>query len=817
MKRKLFSILFALVLVLSFSLIPAIPGMAAPVTQTVTSDGDATTVPLSEMDQQFSTATIDASSGDTVLSGSVTLGNFGAGNGDDVWYEVGLVSNATYLGYSRLHNKGVYMIALYDSINGYYKVHIQNVPGQEPGTLGNYLGDEDEYTSLWDDAGLCYFKVPSATFNYEIRYHNVTASGGNVDLRISVDGGTSWSGWKLYQYAEDDVETFYGWSHEQAVECGYAGDDDLTNARIVSQIFVCSTTTQTFTATYDNIQVNGSSYTLSPRVLNTNTGRGYAGIQPAIDDASAGDTINVAAGTYDLTASIIVNKSVSIIGDISNPENVVINAGTIPADSGPKPPGRDRDAFQIATNNVVIKGFKIINALNLMTGPGDGWQNAGIAVGGDITVIDWLEPYDEPLLIDGGTFSNNIIENCSYGIYLAMSKNVIVSDNLIRYSTVGSDDSFSANAGVGIMNWNTKAWGTWQDPINNIIEGNVVEYSDRQGICLGAWDPDIFTVSGTVIRNNVIRYSSQWGDNPGIDLMYVTGPLGITGNDIYSNPTGIGVGPEISGAEAHFNNIYDNTDFGANVWDWTGTAFLDAERNWWGNASGPQHIEAVPGTVDCKPPSEGGWNCDECDENPDGLGDKVSDNVKYCPWLLGELEESMSETVAGSGTMGGTSTGGDVTINATGDHTITTAKYTDNPGGTPNFQATGNYYDVHLDSDEGVASLIIEFCPVDEDTIIYYWDGTSWIACSNQGYANGCILVTITSSTVPSLSDLTGLPFASGTPYPTPTPTPPAPGGGPVGGEVYPINRVALIAPWLALAAAIVAGGIILARRRAHS
>lgn len=355
------------------------------------------------------------------------------------------------------------------------------------------------------------------------------------------------------------------------------------------------------------------------------TGPGTAAwqtIQYAVSQVGSGDTIMVAAGTYDLTASIIVNKSVSIIGDISNPENVVINAGTIPANSGPKPPGRDRDAFQVAANNVVIKGFKIINALNLMTGAGDGWQNAGITVGGDITLIDWLDPNTEPILIDGGIFSNNIIEGCSIGIYLAMSKNVIVSDNIIRYSTVGSGDSYYANAGVGIMNWNTKAWVNWQDPVNNVIERNVVEYSDRQGICLGAWNPDIFTVSGTVVRGNTIRYS---GNQPGIDLMYVTGPLTITGNDIYSNPTGIGVGPEVTGAEAHFNNIYNNTNFGADVWDWTGTASLDATCNWWGHASGPSGAGS-------------------------GSGDAVSTNVNYTPWLTEAYAPQKSVTPTTGGT-----------------------------------------------------------------------------------------------------------------------------------------------------------------------
>jgi len=62
-----------------------------------------------------------------------------------------------------------------------------------------------------------------------------------------------------------------------------------------------------------------------------------------------------------------------------------------------------------------------------------------------------------------------------------------------------------------------------------------------------------------------------------------------------------------------------------------------------------------------------------------------------------------------------------------------------------------------------------------------------------------------------------GYATADGPGGPPPPAPAPAPGGGPVGGEVYPISKVVLIAPWLALAAAIVAGGIVLVRRRVHS
>ena len=140
---------------------------------------------------------------------------------------------------------------------------------------------------------------------------------------------------------------------------------------------------------------------------------------------------------------------------------------------------------------------------------------------------------------------------------------------------------------------------------------------------------------------------------------------------------------------------------------------------------------------------------------------------------LTTLSEVESETIADSGTMTSTATGGDVHIYATGSHTITTAKYGGNPAGTPTFQATGNYYDVHLDSAEGVTKLEIQFSPATASTVIYYWTGSTWARCSNQTYAGGKVTVTVTGSTQPNLTDLFGLIFGSGTtPPPPPAPTP---------------------------------------------
>jgi len=162
-------------------------------------------------------------------------------------------------------------------------------------------------------------------------------------------------------------------------------------------------------------------------------------------------------------------------------------------------------------------------------------------------------------------------------------------------------------------------------------------------------------------------------------------------------------------------------------------------------------------------------------------GVKGATSVFFTPAGGTGVEESKTEIVTGDGTVDAsdTVTGiGDISINAAGDHTVTTAKYEGNPGGTPTFQSSGNYYDVHLDDDTGVNSLTINFCPATEGQVIYYWNGTSWVAASNQAFAGGCITVTITATTTPRLADLTGAVFGSS----APAPAPPVGGGGGGGG-----------------------------------
>lgn len=113
------------------------------------------------------------------------------------------------------------------------------------------------------------------------------------------------------------------------------------------------------------------------------------------------------------------------------------------------------------------------------------------------------------------------------------------------------------------------------------------------------------------------------------------------------------------------------------------------------------------------------------------------------------------------------------------------------------------FYDIQLDNVTGVESLVIEFRPAVEDKAIYHWNGGNWVACSDQEYdqASGCTGISGTSETTPKLVDLCGLPFASGSRVP-------------VGGEAYPVNKLLILMPWIAIGMAIIAVTTVILRRR---
>lgn len=85
----------------------------------------------------------------------------------------------------------------------------------------------------------------------------------------------------------------------------------------------------------------------------------------------------------------------------------------------------------------------------------------------------------------------------------------------------------------------------------------------------------------------------------------------IAGNTIQNNRLGIGSNDDlhpITGNAIHFNTISGNSEYG--IKNLSDTVALEASNNWWEDTSGPYH--AV--------------------DNPEGLGDEVTDYVIFSSW-----------------------------------------------------------------------------------------------------------------------------------------------------------------------------------------
>jgi hypothetical protein len=370
------------------------------------------------------------------------------------------------------------------------------------------------------------------------------------------------------------------------------------------------------------------------------------------------------------------------------------------------------------------------------------------------------------------TAQGNTVTDCQVGI-IFKNANGVAQDNIVSGGTVGLDGIFAQpnyagaytasfvnntvsgitkNAAIDAETFATLTPGTGATLTatirNNTLTGG---YTTADGIYVGG---GAGSVTAT-ISDNII---SGWPEH-GINLgdACVAGAT-ITGNTIQNNVgagSGVHVGAAVNAANVHlnFNNIVGNTGSGAyGVSNW-GSGILDAEKNWWGSATGPIHPSNLGGT-----------------------GDAVTDNVDFTPWLGGTstTETVTNDVVDAKGTA-------DTEVQVTGTATVDVAKYAQNPGGTPAFSALGSYVDVHIDDVLAVTEVTIRVYYTAADVIghvesqlrLYWWDGAAWVECSNTGVFypldpatgyRGYIWATITGTTTPNLSQLTGAPFGGGNP-----------------------------------------------------
>jgi parallel beta-helix repeat protein len=363
----------------------------------------------------------------------------------------------------------------------------------------------------------------------------------------------------------------------------------------------------------------------------------YGTIAEAVAAATAGDTVVVAAGTYNLTSAITVNKPLRILGaqagldprptfgGRAGPETILQSTGTIfdiNNTEGVEVNGFElRSASTSSSINVLqavdVRNVRVLYNIVYNTNYPGGASNEGIKFrrcsAGAVVSYNYLheipapgDPINFDSVMDGEISSNEIVNSGSEnaGIYLYASERTLVFDNIVD-TTIQNDGIKMGNKG-----------GNDAAKTGGFIVGNTVRNTKQDGITV--------YMSNTLVEGNEVSGSTS--ENGGIYFAFALSNVTITGNRIHDNtfntgkwgnPAGVMLKGDVLAATflVSDNEIYNNYPNGVTN---KSAAILDATNNWWGDASGPGGgaVDPVTGAV------------------ANGSGDVVSSNVHYDPWLI---------------------------------------------------------------------------------------------------------------------------------------------------------------------------------------
>jgi len=393
-------------------------------------------------------------------------------------------------------------------------------------------------------------------------------------------------------------------------------------------------------------------------------------IQAVIDGATSGDIINVAAGTYDEQV-VIYNKSLTLQGagettiiQPSGPE--LMPTPSIPWIGGGTGTMSAIVSVETAGGEVTIRDLQIDGSL--ITSKSTTWQGGlvyletsgkveGVTVNGGSTLPDRTAGIFAAAITESVSLE---VTGCSVEVYTRAGIYALGETMTANYHHNVINGPGDASAGVpngifflrgvnGSATYNTvtdlsytgetyrsTGIGTYNAGANITFAYNTIS-NVQNAFALAK------NTSGTVVEHN-----EAYNCHTGVKMESGAANSVIQYNDLHDNDFAIRCGSAMGGGNVvHYNNFVNNPGL-----EWTSgdetyvgavcnvhtTYILDAENNWWGDASGP-----FDDIGDVMVPPCGGVYVN--DMWTSGTGDSVSNNVDYCPWL----EELYSTPVANAG------------------------------------------------------------------------------------------------------------------------------------------------------------------------